>query len=117
MSSHVDVPAEVEDALRRACYDCHSDETHWPWYSRISPVSWLIVRDVEHGRSDLDFNHWSTDPVREPTPVQRLTWTCREIREGTMPPRSYLLLHPSARLSAEEEDAICEWSGHRGREQ
>ena len=110
MTGHVEVPAEIEALLRRACYDCHSHETRWPWYARISPVSWLIARDVEHGLSNLDFSRWSTDPVREPTPVQRLAWICRDVRDGIMPTRAYLLLHPSARLSADEEDALCEWS-------
>lgn len=110
LSDHIPVPAGVDSLLRRACYDCHSAETRWPWYARIAPVSWLIADDVRHGRSNLDFSSWSTDPVREPTPAQRVRWTCRDIREGIMPPRLYLLLHPEARLLPEEEDRICAWS-------
>lgn len=110
MSDHVAVPDRVAALLREACFDCHSDETRWPWYSRVSPISWVIARDVRHGRSNLDFSRWSTDPDREPTPDQRLRWMCRDIRERTMPPRLYLVAHPSARLTPEEEDAICAWT-------
>lgn len=116
LSDHVSVPGHVETLLRKACYDCHSGETRWPWYSRVSPVSWLIARDVQHGRSDLDFSHWSTDPYREPTPDQRLRWMCEDVREGSMPPRLYRLAHPEARLSEEDRDAICVWSTRVRRE-
>lgn len=110
IADHVTVPADVHALLRRACYDCHSGETRWPWYSRVAPVSWWIARDVRHGRSNLDFSRWSTDPDREPTPAQRLRWTCRDIREGAMPPRAYRLVHPEARLTDEEKDAVCAWT-------
>lgn len=116
MSDHVRVPETVETLLRQACYDCHSEETRWPWYSRVSPLSWLIVRDVEHGRSNLDFSRWSTDPVREPTPDQRLRWICEDIEEGDMPPELYRLAHPEARLDAEEEKLICSWTARARRE-
>jgi hypothetical protein len=99
ISDHVAVPGDVEVLLRTACYDCHSGETRWPWYSRVSPVSWIIASDVQHGRSNLDFSRWSIDPDREPTPVQRLKWMCRDIREKIMPPRLYRLAHAGARLS------------------
>lgn len=107
---HVTVPEKVDDLLQRACYDCHSSETRWPWYAEISPVSWLIVRDVRHGRGNLDFSAWSTDPSREPTPVQRLRWICSEVRHGEMPPRLYRWAHPEARLGEEDEGRLCEWT-------
>ncbi len=110
MTDHVSVSEDVEAILRRACYDCHSGETRWPWYSHIAPISWVIAGDVEHGRSNLDFSHWATDPYREPTPVQRLRWTCRETREEIMPPKLYRLVHPGARLSAAQRDSICAWT-------
>jgi hypothetical protein len=110
MTRHVAVSPDVEALLRRACFDCHSHETRWPWYSKVSPVSWYVVHDIEHGLSNLDFSQWSTDPVREPTPVQRLTWICRDIREGLMPPAAYRFMHPAARLSPTEEAAICAWT-------
>jgi hypothetical protein len=110
ISDYVLVPGRVDSLLREACYDCHSHEIRWPWYARVSPLSWWIVGDVEHGLSNLDFSRWSTDPVIEPTPVQRLTWICRDIREAIMPPRSYLRVHRAARLTEEDQALICEWT-------
>jgi len=110
MRDHLDVPDSIARLMRRACDDCHSAQTRWPWYARVSPVSWLIFDDVQHGRSNLDFTSWSTDPEREPTPDQRLRWMCREARDGTMPPRLYRLVHPASRLSGEEKEALCAWS-------
>lgn len=107
---HVEIPARVDSLLRVACYDCHSNETRWPWYARISPISWLVAGDVEHGRSNLDFSQWSTHRIREPTPFQRFRWICRDMREEVMPPALYLLMHPEARLTPAEEDAICDWT-------
>jgi hypothetical protein len=110
VSDYFELPREVEIVLRTACYDCHSAETHWPWYSRIAPISWLIVSDVRRGRADLDFSDWSPVPAVEPTPVQRLRWTCEEPRENSMPPLVYRLMHAEARLTESEKDRLCEWS-------
>ena len=110
ISAHISVPDHVDRLLREACYDCHSDETRWPWYARVSPVSWLVAKDVQQGRGNLDFTRWSMHPVVEPTPLQRLTWICRDIREGIMPPSLYESLHPEARLSDEEKEEIGAWT-------
>lgn len=115
MSDQLCVPPEVDALLGRSCDDCHSAETRWPWYSHVSPISWLIAHDVQHGRSNLDFSRWSTDPVLEPTPVQRLTWMCREVREGVMPPPLYLLVHPGARLDEKEKARLCAWTARARR--
>jgi len=113
MNDLVDVPAGVDALLRRSCYDCHSAETRWPIYARVAPVSWLLVRDVRHGRSNLDFSRWSVDPEREPTPRQRFRWMCRDARRGIMPPRSYVTMHPRARLIESDTDALCAWAEQR----
>ena len=110
MLDHVAVPGDVDALLRRACYDCHSGETRWPCYSRISPLSWLIAYDVQHWRSNLDFSSWSTHPDLESTPTQRLNGICDDVRQGIMPPRLYRLVHPEARLREADKDLICVWS-------
>lgn len=110
LADHVPVPDDVRDILDRACADCHSDDTRWPWYSRVAPVSWWIARDVRHGRSNLDFSAWSRDPHAEPTPRQRIEWMCTDLRSGDMPPRAYRLVHPEARLSETEKARVCRWS-------
>jgi hypothetical protein len=79
----------------RACYDCHSNETSWPWYSNLAPISWLVQHDVDEGRTVLNFSEWGQ--------VQREAAEAVEtVQEGEMPPLQYRLLHGSARLSDAE---------------
>ena len=84
--------AQAHRVARRACYDCHSNETVWPWYSRIAPVSWLVYKDVVDGRSKLNFSEWGRGE-------QEVEEIGESIAEGEMPPRQYLLTHLDARLS------------------
>ncbi len=103
-----DIPESVSQILQRSCYDCHSNETRWPWYSYVAPVSWLVVKDVQDGRSHLNFSDWAQYSERK---VEKaLDEICEEIQEGAMPLKQYLWLHPDARLSAEEVQAICDWT-------
>ncbi len=84
----------------RACGDCHSNETTWPWYSRVAPVSWLIASDVSEGRQHLNVSEWNRR--------QRGADEAGEaVLEGEMPLQTYLLMHPNARLSAEERQALA----------
>jgi hypothetical protein len=87
--------------VQRACFDCHSNETVWPWYSNIAPVSWLVQRDTQEGREKLNFSEWGrgeqeTDEIFE------------VVKEGEMPLPVYLITHPEARLNAQEEQALLE---------
>ncbi len=105
-----EVPAtpEVRSVLRRACYDCHSNETVWPWYSRIAPVSWLVARDVQEGREELNFSTWNLYTTKEQ--LKKLKKSGEEVAEGEMPPRMYLPPHPDARLSADDRALLRAWS-------
>lgn len=85
----------------RACGDCHSNETTWPWYSRLPVIATLIQRDVQEGRQKLNVSEWG---LRE----QEAEDAAEVIRNGTMPPALYLPLHPQARLSAAEKDALIQ---------
>lgn len=106
---------ETRDLAVRACYDCHSNETQWPAYSAIAPVRWVIWYDVIEGREALNFSEWDRhvrddvvdpdDPFPPPTLSERIE---DEIRAGTMPPGSYRLLNPDARLSEAEREALIE---------
>lgn len=100
-------PAPVKSVLKRSCYDCHSGQTKWAWYSHVAPMSWLIFRDVEQGRKQINFSDW-TDyyPV---TRKHKLQWMGRALGEDTMPPLPYLLLHPRSRLSAEDRALLERW--------
>ena len=99
-------PQRVAVSLRRACGDCHSNQTNWPWYSRIAPASWLIARDVREGRAHLNLSAWNQDRESE-GPAPEVGELCAEVRAGKMPPRSYTWLHPAARLTSPEVAALC----------
>lgn len=90
---------QTRELAKRACFDCHSNESVWPWYSNIAPISWLIQRDVDQGRRRLDFSEWNR-PQRE---VGEVT---RPIQRGEMPQWYYVLLHPNANLSSQESQTL-----------
>jgi Haem-binding domain len=100
-------PLSVAATLRRACYDCHSNETRWPWYSRVAPVSWFIVRDVNLGRKEINFSEWESYYPR--TRRRKLEWMGRALHEEQMPPWSYRLMHPGARLTEADRAALERW--------
>jgi hypothetical protein len=81
---------------KAACYDCHSNESYWPVYSHVAPMSWLVRKDVEDGRRKLNFSTWGTGE-------QESHHGAETVQDGSMPPRKYTLLHPAARLSAAEK--------------
>jgi hypothetical protein len=94
--------------LRRSCNDCHSSETVWPWYSNVSPVSWFLKSHIDEGRRELSFSEWATYPKRKRE--RKLHEMCEQVEAGEMPLKSYLPLHPSARLSDEDKRRLCEWT-------
>jgi len=107
--------AEVVSVLRRACYDCHSNETVWPWYSRVAPVSWVIARDVHEGRAALNFSSWNRLSTKKQAEAIHESW--KEVAEGEMPTWLYLALHPEARLSSADQSVLRAWSASAGPDQ
>jgi hypothetical protein len=107
--------AELVSILRRACYDCHSNETVWPWYSRIAPVSWVIAHDVNEGRAALNFSTWNQLSANKQTEAMRESW--EEVGEGKMPTWYYVALHPEARLSPADQSVLRAWSASAGPDQ
>jgi hypothetical protein len=101
-------PAAVANALDRSCRDCHTNQTTWPWYSRVAPMSWLVVDDVKEGRQHLNFSEWGRLNARRS--ARKLEEVCEEVRSGGMPLRKYTLIHPAAKLQPGEVDAICGWA-------
>ena len=85
--------------VKRACYDCHSNETVWPWYSYVAPVSWLVYNDTMEGRSRLNFSEWNR-------PQRGAGEMVRAIQDGRMPPAIYLPMHPSAQLTSAEKQQL-----------
>ena len=97
--------AETASVFGRACRDCHSNETVWPWYSRIAPASWLIAKDVKEGRAKLNFSQWN---IYSPEMTRiKMGEICEEVKKGGMPPRYYVPMHPDARVTPNEVNAIC----------
>jgi len=89
---------QTRELAQRACFDCHSNEVVWPWYSNIAPVSWLVQRDVDEGRRYLNFSDWGR--VREANEIPEA------IQRGYMPPAKFLIMHPDAKLDQVEKDAL-----------
>jgi Haem-binding domain len=108
VETEVSAPTDVRSILRRACYDCHSNETAWPWYSRIAPVSWQIARDVREGRKALNFSTWNRLTTKQRLKAMHESW--EEVAEGEMPPWLYLPPHPDARLSSSDRSVLRAWS-------
>jgi len=108
VQSEINAPEEIAAILQRSCYNCHSHETDWPWYAYVAPVSWWVVDHVKHARGDLNFSQW---PVLD---FEELEHSFRDIDEqiakGEMPLKSYLILHPEARLSDADKDALRRWA-------
>lgn len=108
VSAEVPAPPEVRAILRRACYDCHSHETVWPWYSRVAPVSWLIARDVREGRKKVNFSTWDRYSANRQVMKRMACW--EEVEEGEMPPWYYLLVHREAVLSDADREVLRQWA-------
>ncbi|MGP8199267.1 MAG: heme-binding domain-containing protein [Limisphaerales bacterium] len=105
-------PPAVAALLKNSCYDCHSFETKWPWYSRIAPVSWYVARDVNAARASLNFSEWPHDDDRR----ARKRWRriADEVQNGEMPPPSYSWMHRQARLDARQRAELAGWAEKAG---
>ena len=100
---------EIEATLRRACYDCHSNETRWPWYTHIAPVSWVMAYDVHEGRHSMNYSNWNG--LDEGVRTRLLRLTRRDVDNARMPPWFYIYpLHLEARLAAADRNRIAAWT-------
>ena len=103
-------PPGVSKMLRRACYDCHSNETSWPWYSRVPGLGNMLERDVRNARAAFNFSDWAAGPYRKPrVGAAMLLGMCAAIRDGQMPRKNYQWLHPDAVPTPPEIDEFCTW--------
>lgn len=101
-------PARIVGLLRAACYDCHSHETQWPWYSRVAPISWNVVGHTDQGRKRLNFSEWPHDSLKR----ARSRWQNirDEVESGDMPLRGYAFMHSQARLSVADRAELAKWA-------
>jgi hypothetical protein len=100
------VDPEVGAILKRSCKDCHSNDTTWPWYSHVAPVSWMITKDVNKGREKLNFSDW----VPGKQTANQLEEICDAVSKRSMPLQGYTVLHRNAKLSTHDVDVICDWA-------
>ena len=105
IEASVEAPPEVTAILRRACFDCHSNETIWPPQAYVAPVSWLVASDVKEGRGELNFSRWGPDQVKRTAKELQ-----KEVEKKDMPPFLYLLAHPEAKLGEADRTALVDWA-------
>jgi hypothetical protein len=109
VAAHMDMPQDVQAVLKRACYDCHSSDTVWPWYSQVAPVSWYIAHDVKVARRHINFEDWEAQ-VSPSEGREHLGLACKLMREGKMPPEDYLFMHKNASVSTADVNSVCAWT-------
>ncbi len=97
----------VMQVLNKSCYDCHSQETRYPWYTAIAPVSWIMANHIDQGRKALDFSNWANIPPE--TKIERLTRAKQMINNHLMPKGQYVLVHKNAVLTPEEKRILEEF--------
>jgi hypothetical protein len=102
------MPVDVKKILQVSCYDCHSNNTAYPWYSNIQPVGWWLQGHINDGKDELNFNEFAAYSTRRQLNMMR--GIIHEVKSGKMPMSSYLLIHKEARLSAEQKQKILEWA-------
>ena len=105
---HLTVPDDIASILDRACRDCHSHETRWPFYAYIAPISWELAEHVAGGRQEMNLSVWGT--YDRDTALDLLTVMCRQVRSREMPKPSYTRLHRDARLSDDDIARFCAWT-------
>ena len=108
IQKHTQITPEVASILDRSCNDCHSNQTRWPWYSNVAPISWFVIDHVNVGRRELNFSDWAQYSLEDQTGL--LKKMCREVTEGEMPMKSYLRMHGEAVLSADDVKTLCDWA-------
>ncbi|SMO64945.1 Haem-binding domain-containing protein [Chryseobacterium rhizoplanae] len=101
------LPANVQSVLRNSCYDCHSNSTHYPFYSYIQPLSYYLEKHIKKGKEELNFNEWGSYSRRKQ--ANKLESIVNQIQQKKMPLTSYTYLHPEAKLSEKQIEEIVHW--------
>jgi hypothetical protein len=101
------VPQNVQEVLVKKCYDCHSNNTNYPWYANVQPVGWWLGHHVDEGKGELNFSEFSTYDKKKGD--HKLEEVGEVLEEGSMPLTSYTVLHPETKVSADEKKLISEW--------
>lgn len=108
LEASMQVPEDVAAILKRSCSDCHTNETAYPWYSRITPVNWWLKNHIDEGRRELNLSVWGTYTAKRK--AKKLEEVCEQVESGEMPLPSYLWAHRDASLSPDDANLLCNWS-------
>lgn len=104
----MNVPDEVNIILRKACYDCHSNTTNYPWYANLQPVAWWLDHHIEEGKNELNFSEFGGYKAKRK--IKKFNEIATEVTEGEMPLDSYTWIHKDAKLSKEEANTLINWA-------
>ncbi|MCP4313583.1 MAG: heme-binding domain-containing protein [Bacteroidetes bacterium] len=108
MLTSLSAPVHLAALLKNSCYDCHSENSRYPWYSKISPVSWYLSGHIQRGKEAVNFSNFNQlDPRKK---ISVLSGICEVVESGTMPLPSFLIIHGDAGLDEDEMETICHWS-------
>lgn len=110
ISKTVLVPANVQTVLQAACYDCHSNHTHYPWYTYVQPVGWILSNHIKNGKKELNFSDFGSYSKRRQE--SKFKSIASQVHDGAMPLYSYTIMHKNARLTKEEKYLIISWAQH-----
>ena len=102
------IPENANTILKKACYDCHSNNTRYPWYAKLQPVHWWLDKHIREGKKHINYDEYTNRPLRYQ--YHKMEETIEMIKEGEMPLNSYTWTHKDARLSAEEKEILISWA-------
>jgi hypothetical protein len=108
ISKVITIPDTIQILLKNACYDCHSNNTDYPWYSNIQPLGWLMAYHIKQAKSQLNFSAFGSYPQRRQ--LSKLDGIANSIKDDIMPLKSYKIMHKSAKLSAAEKSLLINWA-------
>jgi len=105
-----EAPLQIQKLIKNSCYDCHSNNTSYPWYSKIQPGAWFMERHINHGKSELNLNEFGLYSARKRK--AKIKSAIRQIDGNNMPLFSYSILHPNSRLSKDDKEKLTDWLNH-----
>lgn len=108
ISGIVTMPDKVQVILKNSCYDCHSDNTRYPWYVNIQPIGWILANHIKNGKADLNFSEFGTYSKRKQ--ANKLRSVATSITDGSMPLSSYIVMHRGAKINPEDQKIIAAWA-------
>ena len=114
IAQHFTVPTDVQDVLKKSCYDCHSNNTSYPWYNNIQPVAWWLQNHIKGGKHELNFNEFASYAPKKQ--YKKLKSIIDSQKEGWMPLDSYLWIHKDAILSQDQKDHLIKWADSLSRD-